>query len=151
MPESGGERAFGRVLITAKKAAFAYADLTNNHSANSEQILAWMRMVPEKQTFGVRSVVAETLGSDPAETAVKCGWFSDNDENRIRTHAVTITSCRHGAVGTVVLTALAMDKDSREEYSHRYRCGQEVLEIHERLAGGIVRDSTADAIQMLEL
>jgi hypothetical protein len=144
--EAGGERSFGRVLVDAADVARGYASLAASAQASAGRLLGWMRAVPERQTFGVRPIVARRLGVPQSAVAVKCGWFCDSDEQRIRTHVVTVTHTPAGAVGTVVLTALAFGEADRQAYAAAYSDGDEVLGWHERCAGEIVRAAGARAL-----
>jgi hypothetical protein len=144
--EAGGRRAFGRVLITAGDVARGYGALAASREANARRLLGWMLDVPDHQTFGVRPVVGRELGVSAASVAVKCGWFCDADEERIRTHVVTVTSTPAAIVGTVVLSAFPMDEASRRAYTAAYRSGDEVLSWHERHAGETVRVATEEAV-----
>jgi hypothetical protein len=143
--ESGGERAFGRVLITADDLARGYARLAASGDAAAGRVRRWMLDVPDRQTFGVRPLVARRLGVPASHVAVKSGWFCDSDEQRIRTHVVTMTETRAGIVGTAVLTALPADQALRRAYTATYRHGEEVLELHEQHAGSTVRAATEQA------
>ena len=144
--EPGGARSFGRVLIDAGETARAYARLAEDSGPVARRLLAWMRAVPDLQTFGVRRAVAEQLSAAPETIAVKCGWYCARDEERMRTHAVTITSVGAGVVGTVALTALPLDEDRRRSYSRRYRGGEGVLDLHESVAGPVLRAATREML-----
>jgi hypothetical protein len=143
--EPGGERAFGRVLVSADEVARAYAGLAACLDEPARRVRRWMLDVPDRQTFGVRPLVAGRLGVAPSQVAVKCGWFCDADEQRIRTHVVTITETGAGIVGTAVLTALPVDEELRRAYAAAYREGDEVLALHEQHAGPTVRAATERA------
>jgi hypothetical protein len=102
--------------------------------------------VPDRQTFAVRPLVARSLGVAESRVGVKCGWFCDTDECRVRTHVVTVTSTAAGVIGTVVLTALPAAEAFRRAYTDLYRYGDEVLELHEQHAGVTVRAATEQAL-----
>jgi hypothetical protein len=143
--EAGGTRSFGRVLITADDVARSYAPLAASGHTAAALVRRWMLDVPDRQTFGVRPLVARRLGVAASEVAVKSGWFCDTDEQRIRTHVVTMTATAAGVVGTVVLTAVPAGEDVRRAYSALYRDGDEVLGLHEQHAGTTVRTATEQA------
>lgn len=144
--EPGGARSFGRVLVNAGETARAYASLVEADQPSARQLLTWMREVPDRQTFGVRHAAAEELGVRAERIAVKCGWYCARDEQRIRTHAVTITLTEEGIVGTAVLTAIPLDETRRRSYARRYRGGEGVLDLHETLAGCELRMATRQTL-----
>jgi hypothetical protein len=144
--ERGGPRSFGRVLVTAGDVARGYACLAAAGDGAAGMVRGWMLDVPERQTFGVRPVVCDRLGVGAASVAVKCGWFCDADEQRIRTHAATLTATGLGVVGTVVLTALPVKGALCRAYAAAYRDGDEVLGAHEEHAGAVVRAATEGAL-----
>jgi hypothetical protein len=143
--EPGGERSWGRLLVTADDVAHGYARLAASGDAAARRVRQWMLDVPDRQTFGVRPLVGSRLGVPASQVAVKCGWFCDADEQRIRTHVVTMTPTGAGIVGTAVLTALPVDEDFRRAYAATYRHGDEVLDLHEQHAGPVVRAATEEA------
>ena len=149
--EPGGERSFGRVLVAASDVAQAYAALASADDECAARLVDWMRQVPADQTFGVRETWGDRLGLPEAQVAVKCGWFMDADEHRIRTHAAAIGQIPGGCVGTVVLSALPVDGATRATYATHYRAGREVLTIHEALAGSTLRTATSQALSDLGL
>jgi hypothetical protein len=141
----GGSRAFGRVLVAASDVSQAYARLAGSEERVPGRLLAWMREVPDRQTFGVRPAIARQLDVPPSSVAVKCGWFCDSDETRLRTQVVTVTTTPIAVVGTVVLTAIPIDESTRRTYADTYREGDEVLGVHERVAGATLRAATEAA------
>jgi hypothetical protein len=143
--QDGGTRSFGRVLVTADDVARCYACLAAAGDGAAGLVRGWMRDVPERQTFGVRPPVARALGAGAEQVAVKAGWFCDADEERIRTHVVTLTPTAAGVVGTVVLTALPASAAVRRAYAAAYRFGDEVLGVHEEHAGPTVRAASERA------
>jgi hypothetical protein len=143
--ECGGTRSFGRVLITADDVARGYARLAASGDTAAGLVRRWMLDVPDRQTFAVRPLVARRLGVAASHVAVKAGWFCDTDEQRIRTHVVTMTATDAGIVGTVVLTALPAGDAVRRAYTAAYRDGDEVLGLHEQHAGPTVRKATEQA------
>ena len=143
--EGGGTRSFGRVLVTARDVARCYAALAASGDTAAGLVRRWMLDVPGRQTFGVRPPVARALGARAAQVAVKCGWFCDTDEERIRTHVVTLTATAAGVTGTVVLTALPATAAVRRAYTAAYRDGDEVLGVHELHAGPTVLAATQQA------
>jgi len=148
--EPGGVRPFGRVLIRADELALAYQALAGRAAAgeaSAETIVAHMRHVNAEQTFGARSAVARERAIAESAIAVKSGWFCDVDETSMRTHTVTISDASSGGtVVTAVLTAVRLDDATRAHYAQRYRSGQEVLGLHERMAGALVREATRKLI-----
>jgi hypothetical protein len=152
--EPGGSRGFGRILITATDAAAGYAALAlaarNGRAGTAPQLLEWMRSVPERQAFGARRAAAEQLGVPAAAVAVKCGWFCDEDETRLRTHAVTLTDTPGGDTrGSVVLTAIDAPAAVRAAYAQAYVHGDEVLHHHWELAADTVAAATRDALRLV--
>lgn len=143
--EGGGARSFGRVLVTADEVARSYAGLAASGDGAASLVRTWMLEVPDRQTFGVRPLIARRLGVAGSRIAVKSGWFCDTDEQRIRTHVVTMTPTAGGVVGTVVLTAFPADEAIRRAYTALYRHGDEVLGLHEQHAGAAVRAATEHA------
>ncbi len=149
--EPGGARSFGRVLVTAAQVAGAYAELAAAAAQRGDEpaarLLAWMRLVPERQTFGARRAAAAALGVAEGAVAVKCGWFLDEDDGVLRTHAVTVTQLGEGSVrGSVVLTALAAPDGLPAEYAREYVHGDEVLRHHWELAADAIAAGTRAAL-----
>jgi hypothetical protein len=149
--EPGGARGFGRVLVTAPQVARAYAALAAAGACagdeRAERVLAWMRAVPERQTFGARAAAAGALCVPESEVAVKCGWFLDADEPFVRTHAATITALDDGTLrGSVVLTAVPAPDGLHERYAREYVEGDEVLHHHRALAGDLIVAETRAAL-----
>jgi hypothetical protein len=144
--EPGGVRSWGRVLVRAEEVAAGYAALTaaaDGGDRAARDVLAWMRAVPPRQSFGLREVVAEALPADPATVGVKCGWFGYPDEGALRTHGVTVT----GSLVTAVLTALPYPAAAHPAYLERYdSTGGEVCDIHDELAGATVREMTRQLV-----
>ena len=147
--EPGGRHPFGRVLVTSGEVARAYAALAASREPEALQLLGWMLEVPGAQTFGVRPVVAGVLGVPPEAVAVKAGWFCDEDEERIRTHLVTVTRTSAGVIGTVALTAVPFESSQRRDYTAADRAGSEVIDWHERAAGETLRQATEDAARRI--
>jgi hypothetical protein len=143
--EAGGARSFGRVLVTADDVARSYARLAVSAERAAVLVRRWMLAVPDRQTFGVRPLLARRLRLPGSAVAVKSGWFCDTDEQRIRTHVVTMTATAAGVVGTVVLTAIPAGAAVRRAYSGVYRTGEEVLGLHEQHAGAILRAASEQA------
>ena len=147
--DPGAERSFGRVLVHADEVATAYAALAV--AARSEvaaaRLLGWMRQVPERQTFGARAAASHRLGVEPADVAVKTGWYIDPDETALRTHAVTVTVTADGtARGTAVLTALPVSETVRADYATTYVHGEEVLPIHWDHASDTISRTTSSLL-----
>jgi hypothetical protein len=148
--EPGGPRSFGRVLVTATQVAAGYAELGLAAQRGDEpaaRLLGWMRLVPERQTFGARAAAAAALGVAAEAVAVKCGWFLDHDEARLRTHAVTVCELADGSLrGSAVLTAVAVPDGLHDVYAREYVHGDEVLHHHRELAGQAVVAGTRAAL-----
>ncbi len=146
-PDPVAAQTFGRVLVTADGVARAYAALAVAARADdpvAARLLAWMRAVPERQTFGARAAAAERLMVAPEDVAVKTGWFIDADETALRTHAVTIALASDGTVrGTSVLTALPVSEAVRIRHAATYLHGDEVLPIHWEHAAETISRTTA--------
>jgi hypothetical protein len=142
-----GRRSFGRVLVRAEEVARAYAALAaaaRTDFAVAGRLLGWMREVSAAQTLGARAAAAAALDVAPADVGVKCGWFSDEDESVLRTHAVTVTRLGDGQVrGTAVLTALPFGAPERSSYRQLYVEGPEVLPVHHEHAAVIIAAETA--------
>jgi hypothetical protein len=148
--EPGGERAFGRVLIRSDDVAHAYGQLAARAAAfdrAAAQLLGWMTAVDDDQSFRCRAAVADALNVEPSTIGVKAGWFADQDETVLRTHAVTIAPTKaDGFMITAVLSAVAAAPDVLAEYRSRYRDGLEVLALHEQLAGEYLSQATAELV-----
>ncbi|MCK2217970.1 hypothetical protein MF672_029880 [Actinomadura sp. ATCC 31491] len=147
-PPNGDPSRFGSVEVSADEVASAYAALAQSASAGdpvASDVLRWMRLVEGEQTFGAR----EALGS--AEAAVKCGWYGAPDETCLRTHAVAVLP-RGGTRVTVVvgMTALPFtDAADRELYRERVAKGLPVEHVHDKLAGGLLRELMATTLAEL--
>jgi hypothetical protein len=142
-----GRRTFGRVLVQAEEVARAYAALAAAAATDAdvaERLLGWMREVPPEQTLGARTAAAGVLGVSPGDVGVKCGWFTDEDETVLRTHAVTVTRLAGGQVrGTAVLTALPLGAAERTAYRTLYVEGPEVLPVHHDRATASIAEETS--------
>jgi hypothetical protein len=142
-----GRRTFGRVLVRAEEVARAYAALAAAAGTDADiagRLLGWMREVPGEQTFGARTAAAAALGVPPGDVGVKCGWFTDEDETVLRTHAVTVTRLTDGQVrGTAVLTALPLAAAERTAYRTLYVEGPEVLPLHHDHAAASITAETS--------
>ncbi|HUR83707.1 MAG TPA: hypothetical protein VMY78_00045 [Solirubrobacteraceae bacterium] len=146
-----GARSFGRVLAGAEDVAAGYAALVRAARLGDDvaaRVLAWMREVPERQTFGARRAAAAALGVPEAAVAMKSGWFVAGDETRLRTHAVTVAELADGRVlGSAVLTAVEAPEALRAAYAQAYVHGDEVLHHHRDLAGEIIARETCAALE----
>ncbi len=138
-----GRNTWGGIRINARSVAEAYACLVISRDSCAKQIIEWMKEVPEEQTFGLRSTLAQHLGCKKDEIGIKCGWFINEDETKLRTHAVTLIPLPNGdLLGSVVLTASPMSHESRKSYARKYIKGAEVLGIHTEAAGKTLTDET---------
>jgi hypothetical protein len=150
--DPSAERSFGRVLVRADEVARAYAALAVSawsEDAAPGRLLAWMRAVPDRQTFGARAAAAQALGVGGPDVGVKTGWYVDADETALRTHAVTVTvtgTADGPARGTAVLTALPVSETVRAEYATTYVQGEEVLPIHWDVAAETISRTTASLL-----
>lgn len=149
--DPGGRRSFGRVLVTAPQVARAYAALAQaarDGDQRAARLLGWMRRVPERQTFGARAAAADALGVGEDAVAVKTGWFFDDDESRVRTHAVTVSETGDGTLrGSAVLTAVPAPEGLHERYARDYVEGDELLPTHRALAGDLIAAATYAALR----
>jgi hypothetical protein len=101
-----------------------------------------MRAVAPEQTFGIPDAVAETLGVPAASVAVKAGWIGHADETVLRTHAVAVAERDGETVVVAALSALPYPAD-RDRYQENLRAGRPVVDVHEQLAGPLLRDLLA--------
>jgi hypothetical protein len=131
---------FGGVEVSAAELVTAYGALARAAAGdpNAAQVLDWMRAVVPEQSFGVPEAVAGALGVDPATVAVKAGWFGHADETALRTHAVAVV--QHVGETVVVAALSALPHPDRDGYQRELRSGRPVIDVHERLAGQLLRD-----------
>lgn len=149
--EQDSAASWGVVKINAYVVAISYSKMFGQISDDlaAQKIYTWMQGVVPSQTFGLKGVVGERFELNPSKVAVKCGWFLDEDETRMRTHAVTATKLSSGEiVGTVVLTAFETENQMRRTYKDIYSRGDAVISLHEELAGSALRTETK---RMLDL
>jgi hypothetical protein len=131
---------FGGVEVSATELVTAYGALARDPSA--ARVLDWMRAVAPEQAFGVPGAVADTLGVPAGDVAVKAGWIGHPDETVLRTHAVAVAERDGEIVVVAALTALPYPAD-RERYQEDLRAGRPVVDVHEALAGQLLRDLLA--------
>jgi hypothetical protein len=114
------------------------------------KLLGWMRTVPPRQTFGVRAACVETLGCDPSQVAVKCGWDMHADETAIRTHAALTAPLPGGDTASIcVLTAFPLTDNERRNYMAAYGTGEEVLGLHHKLAAAALAEQVQQLLARL--
>jgi hypothetical protein len=104
--------------------------------------MSWMRAVEPEQAFGIPDAVADTLGVPASGVAVKAGWIGHPDETVLRTHAVAIAERDGETVVVATMTALPYPAD-RDRYQQALRAGRPVVDVHEGLAGPLLRDLLA--------
>ncbi|MDF5752269.1 hypothetical protein [Spongiactinospora sp. TRM90649] len=139
VPSSADPHWFGGVEVTAEEVVTAYgalalAEIGSDLAATA--LLTWMRGA--EQGFGVPDVVAEAVGAAPGAVAVKCGWAGFADEIALRTHAVAVARSGPRAVVVAALTAVPYI-DGRDAYAEGVATGDEMLDVHEAVAGGVLR------------
>ena len=142
---------WGTVQIDAYSVAASYAEMFRqaNTDRSAQLISGLMTMVEPTQTFGLKSVVQAELNVEQDQVAVKCGWYLDDDEEKIRTHAVTVTKLPDSEIlGTVVLTALRVDQQIKDTYKTIYAQGDNILSLHEKVAGQTLRNETKRMLQL---
>ncbi|WP_146615563.1 hypothetical protein [Nonomuraea aridisoli] len=136
---NGDPSRFGSVEVTAAEVAAAYAVFAQSAAAGDAaagEVLGWMRQVSETQAFGAREATRSP------EAAVKCGWYGAPDETTLRTHAVALLP-RTGTKVTVIVALTALpytDARDRETYRTKVTQGHAVEDIHENLAGDLLRN-----------
>jgi len=131
---------FGGVEVSATELVTAYGALARDPSA--ARVLDWMRAVEPEQAFGVPGAVADTLGVPAAGVAVKAGWIGHPDETVLRTHIAAVAERDGEIVVVAAMTALPYPAD-RERYQDALRAGRPVVDVHEALAGPLLRDLLA--------
>jgi hypothetical protein len=131
---------FGGVEVSATELVTAYGALARDPGA--ARVVNWMRAVAPEQAFGIPDAVAETLGVPAASVAVKAGWIGHADETVLRTHAVAVAERGGETVVVAALTALPYTAD-RDRYQQDLRAGRPVIDVHEALAGPLLRDLLA--------
>lgn len=141
---------WGTVKIDAYSVAASYAEMFRqaNNDRAAQLVTNFMTMVVPTQTFGLKSIVHKKLNVELDQIAVKCGWYLDDDEEKIRTHAVTVTKLPNGEiVGTVVLTAFKVDRQIKDSYKNIYAQGDKIVLLHEEVAGPTLKNKTNHMLQ----
>ncbi|TQM10717.1 serine hydrolase [Pseudonocardia kunmingensis] len=133
---------FGGIEVSAAEVVTAYGALARAAAGDpaAAQILGWMRAVAPDQAFGIPDTVADALGVDAAAVAVKAGWFGHVDETVLRTHVVAVVERKGETVVVAALTALPVPEPERDRYRDDVHAGRPVLDVHERLAGPLLRE-----------
>lgn len=135
---------FGGVEVSATELVTAYGALARAAAGEpaAARILGWMAAVAPEQAFGAPDAVADTLGVPAADVAVKAGWIGHPDETALRTHVVAIAERDGETVVVAAMSALPYPAD-RERYQEDLRAGRPVVDVHEQLAGPLLRDLLA--------
>jgi hypothetical protein len=135
---------FGGVEVSATELVAAYGALARASAGDpvAARAVGWMRAVAPEQAFGIPDAVADTLGVPAASVAVKAGWIGYADETVLRTHAVALAERDGETVVVAALTALPYPAD-RDRYQQDLRAGRPVVDVHEALAGPLLRDLLA--------
>jgi hypothetical protein len=143
--QAGGDPGwFGGVEVSAAELVTAYGALARASAADpaAERVMGWMVDVAAEQVFGVPDAVADTLGVPAATVAVKAGWIGHPDEIVLRTHAIAVAERDGETVVVAALSALPYPAD-RDRYQQDLRAGRPVVDVHEQLAGPLLRDLLA--------
>ena len=135
---------FGGIEVSATEVVTAYGALARASAGDpvAARVVGWMGAVAPEQAFGIPGAVADTLGVPAASVAVKAGWIGHPDETVLRTHAVAIAERDGETVVVAALTALPYPAD-RDRYQEELRAGRPVVDVHEALAGQLLRDLLA--------
>jgi hypothetical protein len=143
-PASADPGSFGGVEVSATELVTAYGALARASAGDpvAARVMGWMGEVAREQAFGIPNAVADTLGVPPASVAVKAGWIGHPDETALRTHAVAVAERDGETVVVAALTALPYAAD-RDRYQQDLRAGRPVVDVHEALAGPLLRDLLA--------
>jgi hypothetical protein len=143
-PASADPGSFGGVEVSATELVTAYGALARASAGDpvAARVIGWMGEVTPEQAFGVPDAVADTLGVPAAGVAVKAGWIGHPDETVLRTHAVAVAERDGETVVVAAMSALPYPAD-RERYQDDLRAGRPVVDVHEQLAGPLLRDLLA--------
>jgi hypothetical protein len=143
-PASTDPGSFGGVEVSATELVTAYGALARAAAGDpvAARVIGWMGDVAPEQAFGIPDAVADTLGVPAATVAVKTGWIGNPDETVLRTHAVAVAERDRETVVVAALSALPYPAD-RDRYQQDLRAGRPVIDVHEALAGPLLRDLLA--------
>jgi hypothetical protein len=143
-PAGADPGSFGGVEVSATELVTAYGALARASAGEpaAARILGWMGDVAPEQAFGVPDAVADTLGVPARSVAVKAGWIGHPDETVLRTHIVAVAERDGETVVVAALSALPYPAD-RDRYQENLRAGRTVVDVHEALAGPLLRDLLA--------
>jgi hypothetical protein len=143
-PSNADPGSFGGVEVSATELVTAYAALARAAAGDpvAARVMGWMGAVVPEQAFGIPGAVADTLGVPAASVAVKAGWIGHPDETVLRTHAAAVAERDGETVVVAALTALPYAAD-RDRYQQDLRAGRPVVDVHEALAGPLLRDLLA--------
>jgi hypothetical protein len=135
---------FGGIEVGATELVTAYGALARASAGDpvAARVMGWMGEVAPEHAFGVPDAVADTLGVPAAGVAVKAGWTGHPDETVLRTHAVAIAERDDETVVVAALSALPYPAD-RDRYQQNLHAGRPVVDVHEQLAGPLLRDLLA--------
>lgn len=139
--EAGDEHPALRLVASATDVAHAYATFAADQSDIAMRLRAWMREVPESQTFGTRPVAHGVVGVPESSVAVKGGWFGLE-----RAHAVTLAAVGDRTVGAVVMTSRPADATSLA--AAPMPPGDELVALHDTFAGPSIRAGTRRGLRL---
>lgn len=134
---------YGSVEVNSTMVAHSYASLlmASAHDTPAAKIVAWMKQVKSDQTFGLRDEIDIFYSGLLIGVGVKCGWYVDQADCRLRTHAVIFAELDASTtLGFVILTSVLVTRCIVNDYLSEYETGQEVLGIHEKISGKLLRE-----------
>lgn len=143
-PAGADPGSFGGVEVSATELVTAYGALARATAGDptAARVLGWMGEVAPEQAFGIPDAVADTLGVPAATVAVKAGWIGQRDETVLRTHVVAVAERDGEIVVVAAMTALPYPTE-RDRYQQDLHAGRPVVDVHEALAGPLLRDLLA--------
>ena len=144
-------KSWGSLMIDADMVARAYgALLTATKDDNSAaQMVALLKQVKSNQTFLLADVVKRYYPKQFENIGIKCGWYVDPEQCRLRAHAVVIVERGNEKVfGFVILTSVLVGKELVSSYLKTYDKGEEVLAIHEAIAGNLIREELSRLLHL---
>ncbi|MBK5223227.1 MAG: hypothetical protein JJE52_10195 [Acidimicrobiia bacterium] len=139
--EAGEEHPALRLVVSTEEVATAYATFAADEGDIAMRLRAWMRDVPESQTFGTRPVAHGVIGVPESSVAVKSGWFGLE-----RAHAVTLVAAGDRTVGAVVMTARPADATSRA--AAQTPAEDDLVALHDTFAGPSIRAGTERGLRL---
>lgn len=144
-------KSWGSLKIDADMVARAYgAMLTATAENNSAgHVLALMKQVKPSQTFLLANIVNRYCPEQFKDIGIKCGWYVDPEQCRLRAHAVVMVELGNEKVfGFVILTSVLVGKELVSSYLKTYDKGEEVLAIHEAIAGNLIREELSRLLHL---